>query len=112
MSDLISNVLVNQFDYSVNQCSPVADSYVRVVNRDEKGNEYITYVPFDSAAYQKSLGPVDNWSLANLVKAGIDPSFAIHTGNPTRLEGDAFVRDAEKVVESLIQDSPASENVE
>lgn len=81
------SVLKMYFDKSVNQCSPVAVDYNRVVNYDEDGIQFITYEKVDLAKFQQSLGLVDNWSLDSLVKAGIDPRFGIHTGFNTRLEG-------------------------
>lgn len=81
------SVISAYFDANVNQCSPLTEDLQRVVKYDEDGNEYVTYEPIDYAALQKSLGLVTNWSLDSLLKAGIDPSFPIHTGYNTRLEG-------------------------
>lgn len=67
--------------------SPVQDDYNRVVNYDEAGKEYISYEKVNYPKLQASLGSYLDWSLQSLMKAGIDPAFPIHTGNPTRLEG-------------------------
>lgn len=67
--------------------SPVQPDYNRVVNHDEYGNEIISYEEVDYPKVQASLGRWTDWSLDSLIKAGINPDFAIHTGNPTRLEG-------------------------
>ena len=96
------NVLEMYFDDTVNQLSPVEIDYVRKVEHDEKSGEYIVYEPFDYADYQKSLGPVQNWSLEALLRAGIDPSFAIHTGNPTRLEGISTIEGAAAIADELV----------
>ena len=112
MSDLISNVLTNQFNYDLNQCSPVREDLVRVVKKDEKGEEHIVYEPFDYPSYQKSLGLVDNWSLDNLLKAGINPDFGINTGFNTRLEGIGFVDSASAFVEKLVNESNESKESE
>ncbi len=75
------------FDSSLCQASPVQKDYCRVVNYDASGNEYITYEEVDYPSIQASLGKVSDWSLSSLLKAAINPSFPIHTGNPTRLDG-------------------------
>lgn len=102
------SILDLQYDKNCDVKSPVQDDYVRVVEHDEKGNEYITWKLFDSAAYQKSLGTVDNWSLTELLKAGIDPSFSIHTGYNTRLEGLSDIDAMAAVADSIL----AENNVE
>lgn len=96
------NVLEKYFDDSVNQQSPIEIDYVRKVEHDEKSGEYIVFEPFDYADYQKSLGPVANWSLEALLKAGIDPSFAIHTGLNTRLEGISTIENAAAIADDLV----------
>ena len=108
MADLLSNVLVEQFDPSVDQRSPLEPEYHRVVKKDEKGGEYVVYEEFDLAAYQKSLGLVDNWSLDSLIKAGIDPKFPIRTGFNARIEGVGVVNDAANFVESNFSNSVES----
>lgn len=100
----IPNVLSKYFDPSVNQASPLVTDYVRTVHHDEKGGEYVTYDKFDSAAYQKELGPVENWSLDSLIKAGIDPRFGIHTTSPSRLEGAAVMNDFVEQSENLYKE--------
>lgn len=98
------SVLKHYFDKSVNQASPVQPDYDRVVNYDEDGNEFITYVEVDYPKIQESHGLVGDWSLDALLKAGINPNFSIHTGNPTRLEGIGTIQDAEAYVDSLLVD--------
>ena len=98
------NVLEKYFDDSVNQQSPVEIDYVRKVEHDEKSGEYIVYEPFDYADYQKSLGPVQNWTLDALMKAGIDPNFGIFTGYPTRLEGISAVESMSAIADGLLAD--------
>ena len=53
----------------VNQCSPVQPDYVRVVNYDEDGEEFITFEPVDYPELQRSLGSVEDWSLNALLQA-------------------------------------------
>lgn len=98
------NVLTAQFDPSVNQCSPVREDYARVVNHDEDGNEFVTFSQVDYPTIQKSHGSVRDWSLEALLKAGINPDFSIHTGNPTRLEGVDAVNDMAAYAEQMLKD--------
>lgn len=102
------SVLKAYFDKNVNQESRVCPDYVRKVNYDKNGNEFITYEEFDSAAYQESLGSVNDWSLTSLLKAGIDPAFPISTTNPTRLDGFGEVMHAIDVINAELD----SANVE
>ena len=66
------SVLKRYFDKKVNQCSPVQVDYERVVNYDEDGSEFITYVPVDYKKLVKSNGTVDCWQLDSLLKAGFE----------------------------------------
>lgn len=106
------SVLKALFNPKVNQQSPVQEDYSRKVDYDEEGNEYITYVKVDYPKIQQSLGSVKDWSLDALLKAGIDPAFPIHTGNPTRLEGlnelDRFAQFADELIAE--QNNIANEN--
>lgn len=101
---IVLNVGQKYFDPSIDQRSPLVTDYVRNVYHDEKGGEYVIYEKFDSAAYQKELGPVENWSLDSLMKAGIDPRFGIHTTSPTRLEGASVMDDFVEKSESLFNE--------
>lgn len=100
---MLSNVLLVYFDPTVNQCSPVEPDTIRVVKKDEKGTEYVSYEPFDSAAYQKSLGLVTDWSLDSLLAAGIDPRFGVSTGSNTRLGLVGAAQDAVSQINSVIE---------
>lgn len=75
------------FNAEVKQQSPVQDDFNRKVQYDEDGNEFVVFEKVDYPKFQQSLGTVDMWQLDSLLKAGINPEFPIHTGNPTRLEG-------------------------
>lgn len=98
------NVLTAHFDPSVNQCSPVREDYARVVNYDEDGNEIVTFKLVDYPSIQESHGKVSDWSLEALLKAGVNPNFPIHTGNPTRLEGIDTVNDLAAYAEQMLKD--------
>lgn len=103
------SVLSAYFDKNVNQSSPVQKDYERVVNYDEDGNEFITYVEVDYPTLQASNGVVEDWSLKALLAAGINPNFGIHTGNPTRIEGINALNDAAAVAEQIISDAIAAQ---
>lgn len=81
------SVLKCYFDKSVNQASRVCGDLVRVVNYDEKGNEFVTWEKFDYPTFQQSNGSALDWSLDSLLKAGINPDFGIRTGFNSRLDG-------------------------
>lgn len=105
------SVLSKYFDKNINQCSPVPEDRVRVVNYDGD-NEIVTYEKFDYEAYQKSLGTVDMWSLESLLKAGISPDSPIHTGAPTRLEGLGVVEQASSIADELFEELNKNEKID
>ena len=45
---------------------------------------------------------VTDWSLDSLIKAGVDPSFPIHTGSPTRIEGVATVSEFASQADAIL----------
>lgn len=92
------------FDPTVNQSSRVTIDLVRVVHTDEKGKEYVTFEPFDASSYQKELGPVENWDLQALIKAGVDPRFVIHTGGTTRMDSEAQLNEFVSQADSLLNE--------
>lgn len=102
------SVLKCYFDKSVNQASRVCDDFVRKVNYDEKGNEFITWEKFDYPTFQKSNGSALDWSLDALLKVGINPDFGIRTGFNSRLDGlDELSSAADKINALLDSDFPA-----
>ena len=105
------SVISKYFNKDLNQSSPVQIDLARVVNLDDEGNEFITWEEVDYSKIQASLGTGDQWSLNALLAAGIDPSFPIHTGNPTRLDGFTEVMNAIDVINSEL-DAPAAETPE
>lgn len=98
------SALKNNFDYRVNQYSPVIGEKQRIVNYDAKGNEFVTYEDVDLQAIQKSLGSVKDWSLDSLLKAGVSPEFPIHTSYGTRLEGLKSVEDFSRVADEILSE--------
>lgn len=84
----MKSVLSKYFNVGRSQSSPIIPEYQRVSNIDEKGIEYVSYVPFDLTTVTRGNGSVNDWKLNNLIRAGINPAqFNIHTGNVSRIEG-------------------------
>lgn len=106
------SVLTAYFDSSVNQFSPSRTDVVRVVKYDSKGEEHVSYEDFDSLSYQKSLGTLFDWDLSNLLKAGINPNFPIHTGYNTRLAGIDDLARISAFVDNLFESDESVESVE
>lgn len=102
------NVLKAYFDKSVDQRSPVQIDYNRIVKYDEKGEEVITYEKIDYPSFQKSLGKAINWNLNELLKAGINPDFGIHTSYGTRLEGVGVVADFASQADTILNENNES----
>lgn len=98
------SVLSKYFNKSINQCSPVQVDVERKVSYDEDGNEFISYVPVDYKKIQASHGKVSDWSLNNLLAAGINPDFPIHTSIATRLDAvndiNAVVAELDRILDS------------
>ena len=93
------------FDTSVEPFSPVFGDVERKVSYDEEGKEIISFVPVDYEKLNAERGPVENWNLDALLKAGIDPSFPIHTGSAvSRFEGVNDINNAALEVEKLFAD--------
>ena len=96
------DVLKKLFNPSVNQASPVQSDFDRTLRYDDEGNEFVTYEKTDYPSIQSSHGFLTDWSLKSLLKAGINPNFGIHTGLPTRIEGQQTVNDFDSVAESIL----------
>ena len=85
--ELLTRLEEKYINKGINQSSPVQKDLVRKVKVDEKGNEYPVWEEVDYKKFQQSLGTISDWNLNNLLKAGVNPDFPIHTGFNTRLEG-------------------------
>lgn len=92
-----------QFDYGLNQYSPIVDEHSRIVEFDDDGKEVVSYKKTDLPAITKSLGTAGDWSLNKLLKAGINPDFGIHTSSPSRLENASEVAQASEELLSAIE---------
>ena len=102
---MLKNALTRLFNYELNQASPVRDDSVRVEKVDSDGLRYVVYEKFDYPKYQASLGSIIDWSLNNLLKAGISPDFPIHTGFNTRMEGIDTVASVAVDVDNYLNES-------
>lgn len=105
---MVLNALSRHFNYELNQASPVRDDFVQVQRRDEDGDILTVYEKFDYSKHQSSLGSLNDWSLNSLLRAGINPSFSIHTGVNTRLEGAASVAGFAAEAESILAETAES----
>lgn len=103
------SVLKKLFNPEIDQRSPVQDDLVRKVSYDEDGKEIVSWETFDYKTFQESLGTIEDWSLSNLLKAGIDPAFPIHTGNNTRLDGLSQLGEFERVADKILSESQPKE---
>lgn len=97
------SVLSKYFNKDVDQCSPIQEDRQRVVQYDEDGNEMVVYLPVDYPTFQASNGLVTDWSLDALLKAGVNPDFPIHTGNPTRIEGTDVLEQYAAFAEDILK---------
>lgn len=100
------SVLEKYQNRKLNQSSPVQKDYRRVTKLDENGCEHVSFVEVDYPALQKSLGFADDWSLQNLVKAGINPDFQIATTFSTRLEAQNYLNGLSEAIDTLFPVEP------
>lgn len=99
------SVLKSYFNFSVNQNSPVFDDYLLVEKVDKDGGIVMVPEKVDYPEIQKSHGSVEDWSLSNLLKAGINPgSFSIHTGYNTKLDGVSAINDVAADIDVAISE--------
>lgn len=74
----------------------------RVVKFGKNGEEIVTYEPVDNKKILEENGSFVNWSLTNLMKAGINPDFPIHTSSTSRLDVNDDVQSAIDEVDALL----------
>lgn len=103
------------FNYKIDQRSPIQKDKIRKVDYDEDGNEIISWIEPDYEKLQQSLGTINDWNLNNLLKAGVNPSFPIHTGYNTRLEGVNVINNLENKINEIFENpeydnTPINEN--
>lgn len=105
------SVISSQFNYELNQYSPLIDEYNAVARCDEDGKQEIVFEKADLPSIVKSHGDSEDWTLNRLLKAGINPDFPIHTSAPSRLENASEILEVEKEVNALF-DNVESEKSE
>lgn len=105
------SVKSSQFNYELNQYSPVIEEYNAVAKCDEDGKQEIVYEKADLYSVVKSHGNSEDWKLHRLLKAGINPDFHINTSAPSRLENATDVLEVEKEVNAMFDnvETPKSE---
>lgn len=83
------STLKNNFNYKLNGSSPVhvLEDLALRIKKDKDGNSIPVFEPIDYKKIAEDNGTVDMWQLDNLLAAGINPDFPVHTGYNTRLEG-------------------------
>lgn len=104
------SVISSQFNYGLNQNSPVIGDVERVVEYDEDGSEKVTFRKVDYPSITKSLGVSSDWSLKSLLAAGVNPNFPIHTGSVSRLENASELESVAKDVDNMFNESEKVEN--
>lgn len=101
------------FDKKSAHSSPVIGDLQLVKNYDEDGAEMISFIPVDYSKLVLSNGLVEDWNLNNLLSAGINPDFPIHTGFNNRLEGidqmNAGIDAINSLLDSTTEETPKTE---
>lgn len=106
MSILKSNFIKKDY------VSPIIEEKEMKISYDEDGREVVTYEKVNFHDIIASNGRASDWSLQSLIKAGIDPNFPIHTGNPTRLDGlDTLDRFTQAVEDIFKDDTPTTDTI-
>lgn len=100
--DLLSRL----YSRSICTLSPCVVDYERKVSYVD-GNEVITFEKVDNRKRVIANGTVAYWSLANLIKAGINPNTGIHTTSPTRLDGLGELNLFGAVADKILSSEPA-----
>ena len=99
---MLPEVQKTHYDYNIDGASPTCGDVERVVNKDEKGQEVISFVGVDYKLLEKSRPTVEYYDLQSMIKAGININVPIHTGINSRIEGaDAVENMASKIFNEL-----------
>lgn len=83
---------------------PIRGDVRRTVTKID-GVDIPMFKEVDYPSLTAKLGSADDWQLNKLVRAGVDPKFPIHTGQPTRLEGVNTVQEAVKMADEIIAET-------
>ena len=102
----MKSVLEKYFNSEVSHVSQVIPEFTRVVEVDEDGNEYISFIPLDTEKIIKSNGTVADWQLNALLKAGINPEgMSIHTSSSvSRIEGAGTISQIERDLDAILNE--------
>ncbi len=109
----MKNVLISQVNPNVPICGPDMDCYEPSVKVDENGVQNVVFKKVDHRERVKKNGKFNDWKLENLVAAGVDPRFPIHTSPSNRLEGQEEADAVAKAISEIADEDIANhENVE
>lgn len=104
---LMKNALSRNFNYDLDQRSPVVVDYQRTEKVAEDGSTSVVFEKVDYPSIQASHGDARDWSLDSMFKAGVNPqSFAIHTGFNTRLEGVNILNEFASQIDAALAPAP------
>lgn len=103
-----NSIQSSHYNKDFNCYSPVAPDFDRVVRIGPDNEELVTWEPCDNAKIVRENGTVKDWSLENLLKAGISPDVSIHTGSATRLEVANEVKDLALEIDKIVASDVAT----
>lgn len=106
----VSDVLSSHFDSRVNQNSPCLVTHSVKLFVDQDGIEHSSFV--EDTPSDEDLGSMYDWTISSLRNAGINPNFAIHTGNVSRVDGAADIDSVQQDVEDNFKEVESENNEE
>lgn len=106
----VSDVLSSHFDSRVNQNSPLLVTHSVKLFTDKDGIERSSFV--EDVPSDEDLGSMYDWTITSLRNAGINPNFAIHTGNVSRVDGAADIASVQQDVDANFTDVEPENNEE
>lgn len=109
---MVKNALTRNFNYGLDQRSPLVADMERVEKHAVDGTVSVVYKAVNYAEIQRSHGSAQDWSLNSLKKAGINPAFGIRTGFGTRIEAFGQLAGFESEADIILQDSSVNSSVE
>lgn len=106
---MLPSVLRNNFTPGENFASPVVECFEQKIDYDKDLNPVISYCKVDAQKIIDSNGKDSDWSLSVLLKAGINPSFPIHTSMNSRLECVGILGDITSQVDKFFESQESVE---
>lgn len=101
--------LSKYYNRELDKCSPIQKSY-DLVSDFSDGREVKSFVETDYPKIVESHGTVEDWSLESLMKAGVNPSFSIHTSSGSRLdEATVGAESLTAVVDNILNSNSKTE---